>query len=271
MEIMIDNKDPVPALLSKLNFLLLGLFLPLIVIVMSASLAESASSYARFVLPTSYSHLLPPPTATTTTVMGAIFLCPNSRMQVAASQLLLPAAGAVVLPLGGRLRKEVLPLKDVEALPTVRVGGARLTKTGSAGGRRQRQQLDDALAFFPPSPPTSPSTRRARGFENDVCAICLSEFEVGEVLKLLPCGGRHAFHAECITPWLTERSRTCPLCKVKIVPSSVAPSSSAETSVAGEMTEEEELKEEESGGGGLSLSVPRQQQEQDAREGEGRV
>ena len=28
---------------------------------------------------------------------------------------------------------------------------------------------------------------------------------------MLPC--QHTFHSECIFPWLTERSPTCPLCK----------------------------------------------------------
>jgi hypothetical protein len=143
-------------------------------------------------------------------------------MQAAAGHL-LPAAAAAVLPqLGGRRRKEVLPLEDVLALPTVCVpaGGA---------GLGRRKELDDALAFFPPTPPASPA-RKARGFENDICAICLSDFEAGEVLKVLPCGGHHAFHAECITPWLTERARTCPLCKVKLTPSSSADSSSSSSS-----------------------------------------
>lgn len=140
-----------------------------------------------------------------------MFLCSNNRMQAAAAAVLpLPLVPLV------RRRKEVLPLEDVLALPTVRVGGEGLAKGSSIGSKKQ---LDDALAFFPPTPPASPA-RKARGFENDICAICLCDFEVGEVLTLLPCGGRHGFHTDCITPWLTERSCLCPLCKVKIHPSS---------------------------------------------------
>jgi len=46
------------------------------------------------------------------------------------------------------------------------------------------------------------------------CCICLESFEEGDPLKRLPC--RHTFHTDCITPWLTERSRLCPLCKESV-------------------------------------------------------
>jgi hypothetical protein len=48
------------------------------------------------------------------------------------------------------------------------------------------------------------------------CSICIDEFEEGEKLRLLPrCG--HAFHTECILPWLTERQGCCPLCKTSVL------------------------------------------------------
>ncbi|KAL8934711.1 MAG: hypothetical protein Q9216_005769 [Gyalolechia sp. 2 TL-2023] len=48
------------------------------------------------------------------------------------------------------------------------------------------------------------------------CVVCLEEYIDGQskVMKL-PCG--HEFHAECITPWLTTRRRTCPICKGDVV------------------------------------------------------
>ncbi|KAG0470745.1 hypothetical protein HPP92_017445 [Vanilla planifolia] len=43
------------------------------------------------------------------------------------------------------------------------------------------------------------------------CAVCLSEFEPEDKLRLLPkCS--HAFHIECIDTWLLSHS-TCPLCR----------------------------------------------------------
>ena len=47
--------------------------------------------------------------------------------------------------------------------------------------------------------------------ELDCCAICLDDFEAGNMLRVLPCN--HAFHASCVGKWLSERSAVCPLCK----------------------------------------------------------
>lgn len=47
------------------------------------------------------------------------------------------------------------------------------------------------------------------------CAVCLGEFEEGEMLKHLPnCG--HGFHSCCIDTWLESHSN-CPLCRSHIV------------------------------------------------------
>ncbi|GLJ39553.1 hypothetical protein SUGI_0808170 [Cryptomeria japonica] len=49
---------------------------------------------------------------------------------------------------------------------------------------------------------------QAKGSE---CAVCLTDFEDHEMLRLLPkC--RHAFHPECIDTWLCTNT-TCPLCR----------------------------------------------------------
>lgn len=220
VEVVIDNKDSYPLLFSKLNFTLLGLIVALMVVVVGARASSCVLPVCTFFVwciclcVIIQSSMTPPLTQIHAaclhpTVLGAIFLCTNNRMQAAVD--LLPAAAAAVLPLAGRGRppKEVLPLKDVLALPTVRVGGdKKLEGSAGAGGAKARQQqrkkpgeLDDALSFFVPTPPPSPS-RAARGYENDLCAICLSDFETGDLLKVLPCGGKHAFHVDCITPYV---------------------------------------------------------------------
>jgi len=52
------------------------------------------------------------------------------------------------------------------------------------------------------------------------CAVCLSEYDSGDVLRRLPCG--HHFHVKCADQWLC-RSKACPLCRQDIdVPMSKA-------------------------------------------------
>ncbi|GLJ44164.1 hypothetical protein SUGI_0921450 [Cryptomeria japonica] len=48
------------------------------------------------------------------------------------------------------------------------------------------------------------------------CAVCLSEFENDETLRLLPkCS--HAFHPDCIDMWFFSHA-TCPLCRCSLLP-----------------------------------------------------
>lgn len=54
-------------------------------------------------------------------------------------------------------------------------------------------------------------TCKVESYGHNSCSICLDEYQVGEHIRVLPC--QHTFHSECIFPWLTERSPTCPLCK----------------------------------------------------------
>ncbi|XP_030975479.1 RING-H2 finger protein ATL32-like [Quercus lobata] len=48
------------------------------------------------------------------------------------------------------------------------------------------------------------------------CAVCLSEFEDRETLRLLPTCN-HVFHLVCIDTWLRSRV-TCPVCRAKLTP-----------------------------------------------------
>lgn len=47
---------------------------------------------------------------------------------------------------------------------------------------------------------------------NTDCSICLTPFEIGEMLISLSCDKRHSFHASCIREWL-QRQNSCPLCQ----------------------------------------------------------
>jgi len=61
-----------------------------------------------------------------------------------------------------------------------------------------------------------------REITNQDCSICLSTFDIGEMLISLPCDKKHNFHAACIRQWL-ERQNSCPLCQkvrfLRVVPS----------------------------------------------------
>ncbi|ETV85181.1 hypothetical protein, variant 3 [Aphanomyces astaci] len=58
------------------------------------------------------------------------------------------------------------------------------------------------VILFTPSAATAPT--------DEICPICLVEFEAQERLRQLPC--QHHFHVACIDEWL-QRNLTCPMCK----------------------------------------------------------
>jgi len=73
-------------------------------------------------------------------------------------------------------------------------------------------QLDEAVAK--PTVSTSgveelPSAS-AEDFMGGECTVCLAQFEPSDAVVRLQC--RHHFHRVCITTWLSEYNRTCPLC-----------------------------------------------------------
>ncbi|KAM0916190.1 hypothetical protein ACQ4PT_010286 [Festuca glaucescens] len=77
-----------------------------------------------------------------------------------------------------------------------------------------RRGLDPAvLATFPIVPYAEISEHKIGGGALE-CAVCLTAFEEADDLRLLPhCS--HAFHPECIDPWLEART-TCPLCRANL-------------------------------------------------------
>ena len=46
------------------------------------------------------------------------------------------------------------------------------------------------------------------------CPICLEAFVVNDTVRTIPCF--HAFHKDCIDPWLAQRAQ-CPVCKYSAV------------------------------------------------------
>ncbi|RDL31387.1 Uncharacterized protein BP5553_09596 [Venustampulla echinocandica] len=78
----------------------------------------------------------------------------------------------------------------------------------------------------PAIPPLTPEFEKHTGSESSQwrkymgqqieCVVCLEEYVDGvSRVMSLPCG--HEFHVDCITPWLTTRRRTCPICKGDVV------------------------------------------------------
>ncbi|XP_037424267.1 RING-H2 finger protein ATL80-like [Triticum dicoccoides] len=97
-----------------------------------------------------------------------------------------------------------------------------------------------ATSSAPPSPPSCPSqvaggTSDGERDENErtqllvfvhvaaekaECAVCLVEFGLGEIGRLVAgCG--HGFHTACIETWFRVRS-TCPLCRAAVVQERIA-------------------------------------------------
>lgn len=51
------------------------------------------------------------------------------------------------------------------------------------------------------------------------CAVCLSEFLEGEIVRKLKC--KHTFHKDCLDKWLQQYLATCPLCRAKVLPDEI--------------------------------------------------
>jgi len=57
--------------------------------------------------------------------------------------------------------------------------------------------------------------RKETRLTNTSCPICLDNFEEQIKIKLLPC--KHGFHSECIGPWISDHSDSCPICRETVL------------------------------------------------------
>ena len=53
--------------------------------------------------------------------------------------------------------------------------------------------------------------------DDATCIICLTPYGEGDELRVLPCGGKHHFHKDCLDSWLRINA-TCPSCREVVVP-----------------------------------------------------
>ncbi|XP_037477992.1 E3 ubiquitin-protein ligase ATL6-like [Triticum dicoccoides] len=108
--------------------------------------------------------------------------------------------------------------------------GAAAAAAGAGASRRGKRGLDPAVVATFPIMQYREIKEHKIGRGVLECAVCLTAFEEADDLRLLPhCS--HAFHPECIDPWLEARI-TCPLCRANLEkpppppqPSAVAPPS----------------------------------------------
>ncbi|KAF8693366.1 hypothetical protein HU200_038755 [Digitaria exilis] len=80
----------------------------------------------------------------------------------------------------------------------------------------------DAIEAFPTMTyAEAKALRVGKGVDDDAleCAVCLSEFEDGDKLRLLLPRCSHAFHPDCIAQWLAGHV-TCPVCRCNLQPTS---------------------------------------------------
>ncbi|EEE69879.1 hypothetical protein OsJ_29694 [Oryza sativa Japonica Group] len=89
-----------------------------------------------------------------------------------------------------------------------------LPRSGAARSRRQRGLDQSVLATFPTMAYADVKAHKSVKGALE-CAVCISEFDDDETLRLLPkCS--HVFHQDCIDTWLASHA-TCPVCRANLV------------------------------------------------------
>ncbi|TGZ82003.1 hypothetical protein EX30DRAFT_371192 [Ascodesmis nigricans] len=114
--------------------------------------------------------------------------------------------------------------KEVEAAPAAassppETGITTTTTTAPAAATPPNPAIEKPPSISPPSHPDDPDHDHddlplppsLLPESGDTCTICLDTLESNETIRGLTCG--HAFHNQCLDPWLTGRRACCPLCK----------------------------------------------------------
>ncbi|KAJ1565442.1 hypothetical protein HK096_002769, partial [Nowakowskiella sp. JEL0078] len=127
------------------------------------------------------------------------------------------------------LRSAILPPNNIShSLNVINVSTStieqpKLKRQQSTASSRSILSTRSFLSSFI-SPPEIPE-EDCESSDSKICAICVCEYENGEIVRMLACG--HCFHMACVDFWLIGdlRSvrgghRTCPLCACDAVDSS---------------------------------------------------
>ncbi|GAB2268711.1 hypothetical protein Dimus_003661 [Dionaea muscipula] len=61
--------------------------------------------------------------------------------------------------------------------------------------------------------PSVKVTKEVLDSDSSQCAVCKDEFDLGAVVKQMPC--KHVYHSDCILPWL-ELHNSCPVCRYEL-------------------------------------------------------
>ncbi|CAD6255590.1 unnamed protein product [Miscanthus lutarioriparius] len=64
-------------------------------------------------------------------------------------------------------------------------------------------------------PPLVCTYRKADGWREGSCGVCLADLADGDAVRVLPAC-MHYFHAACVGEWLCAHA-TCPLCRAPLV------------------------------------------------------
>ncbi|KAI3976839.1 hypothetical protein MKX01_008697 [Papaver californicum] len=84
------------------------------------------------------------------------------------------------------------------------------------------QGLDPSIvSSFPTFVYSSVKSHRRERSSRLECAVCLSEFDDDDVIRLITMCN-HSFHSECIDLWLASHT-TCPVCRLNLDPSEKSP------------------------------------------------